>query len=149
MLRLVDTNVWFALSIDLHEHHEIAQSWWKSVEGKDSICFCRATQMSFLRLLTNRAAFSQYGISPFTNQAALGIFDDTLTDDRVVLLSREPVGFVDQWRVLASKDTSSPNLWMDAYLAAFSISGGHEFVTLDADFRQFGGLDLNLLRDSP
>ncbi len=36
---------------------------------------------------------------------------------------------------------------MDACLAAFAISGGLEFVTLDADFKTYEahGLDLQLL----
>jgi predicted nucleic acid-binding protein len=34
---------------------------------------------------------------------------------------------------------------MDAYLAAFALTGGYRMVTTDAAFKQFGGLDLRLL----
>ncbi|MGB5880800.1 MAG: hypothetical protein WBH85_12285, partial [Thermoanaerobaculia bacterium] len=33
----------------------------------------------------------------------------------------------------------------DAYLAAFALTGGYRMVTTDADFKQFSGLDLELL----
>ncbi|HEY5893043.1 MAG TPA: hypothetical protein VIT91_07410 [Chthoniobacterales bacterium] len=51
------------------------------------------------------------------------------------------------WRRLASCDTASPKVWMDAYLAAFAIAGGLRMVTLDHDFKAFveQGLDLRLL----
>jgi predicted nucleic acid-binding protein len=47
-----------------------------------------------------------------------------------------------QWRTFASRETASPKLWMDAYLAAFAITGGFQFVTTDAGFRQYPNLDL-------
>jgi predicted nucleic acid-binding protein len=34
---------------------------------------------------------------------------------------------------------------MDAYLAAFAFAGGYRMVTTDAAFKQFRGLDLELL----
>jgi predicted nucleic acid-binding protein len=34
---------------------------------------------------------------------------------------------------------------MDAYLAAFALTGGYRMVTTDAAFKQFRGLDLRLL----
>ena len=38
---------------------------------------------------------------------------------------------------------------MDAYLAAFAISGGMHLVTLDKDFRSFESMGLDLLLLSP
>ena len=64
------------------------------------------------------------------------------------------VGFRDEanglyaiWRQSAALDSASPKVWMDAYLAAFAITGGLRLVTLDRDFRNFvvQGLDLELL----
>ena len=40
----------------------------------------------------------------------------------------------------------SPNLWTDAYLAAFSRCAGLRLVTFDQGFSRFAGLDLLLLR---
>ena len=55
---------------------------------------------------------------------------------------------VARWRRLASCETASPKVWMDAYLAAFAIAGGLRLVSLDRDFRSFerDGLDFVLLQ---
>jgi uncharacterized protein len=49
------------------------------------------------------------------------------------------------WKELAVRETASPKLWMDAYLAAFALAGRYQMVTTDAGFRQFRGLDLLVL----
>lgn len=64
-----------------------------------------------------------------------------------ILSHDEPPGTVALWHRLAARDTASPKVWMDAYLAAFAIAGGLEFVTLDRDFKAYEahGLRLRLL----
>lgn len=59
----------------------------------------------------------------------------------------EPPGVLAHWRNLAALDTSSPKVWMDAYLAAFAMAAGLRLVTLDSDFKNFEsqGLKLTLL----
>jgi len=59
----------------------------------------------------------------------------------------ESPGTVALWHRLAGRDTASPKLWMDAYLAAFAMGGALRMVTLDHDFKSFvaHGLDLVLL----
>ena len=59
----------------------------------------------------------------------------------------EPPGAFAQWRTLATMDSASPKVWMDAYLAAFAMAAGLRLVTLDKDFKNFvpQGLDLVLL----
>lgn len=57
----------------------------------------------------------------------------------------EPRGSVVFWRRFASRNTASPKLWMDAYLAAFAQAGGLRLVTLDRDFRAFEPSGLNLV----
>jgi hypothetical protein len=54
-------------------------------------------------------------------------------------------GIEARWKELAVRDTASPKLWTDAYLAAFSIAAGYRMVTTDAAFSQFARLDLVLL----
>lgn len=39
-------------------------------------------------------------------------------------------------------------MWMDAYLAGFALAGGYRMVTTDGAFKQFRGLDLELLGES-
>lgn len=68
-----------------------------------------------------------------------------IADDRIVLRSDEPAGLEAHWRTYAARESASPKLWMDAYLAAFAISDGYRMVTTDTAYRQFEGLDLHLL----
>ena len=50
-----------------------------------------------------------------------------------------------QWRKLAARDTASPKLWMDAYLAAFAMASGCRMVTTDRAYAPFDGLNLLVL----
>jgi uncharacterized protein len=65
------------------------------------------------------------------------------TDDRITF-APEPDGIDPVWRGFAARSTSSPKLWMDAYLAAFALAGHHELATFDAGFRQFAGLTVRV-----
>ena len=38
-------------------------------------------------------------------------------------LARRAAGTFALWRTFATRDTASPKVWMDAYLAAFSVAG--------------------------
>jgi toxin-antitoxin system PIN domain toxin len=107
--------------------------------------FCRATQQSFLRLLTNRSVLAPYGLQPLTNREAWQVCDDLLADTRVALRNDEPAGLEQRWRDFAVREMSSPKLWMDAYLAAYASVAGFRLVTADTGFKQFPGLDLLLL----
>jgi uncharacterized protein len=145
---LCDSNVWLALALSKHVHHRAARDWLQTVEGRDSVLFCRATQQSFLRLLTNAAVLGPYGNPPLTNRLAWKAYETLLADDRIVLVTEEPAGLDVRWKQLALRDTASPKLWMDAYLAAFAMAGGYGMVTTDGAFAQFKGLKLELLGKS-
>lgn len=142
---LCDSNVWLALSISTHSHHSAAQLWFDALDGGGSVWFCRATQHSFLRLITTAAVVAPYGVTPLTNEGAWAALDAILTDDRIALDPGEPEGLDLRWREFAARSSPSPKLWMDAYLAAFARTGGYRMVTTDAAFRQFDGLDLVVL----
>jgi toxin-antitoxin system PIN domain toxin len=145
---LCDSGVWLALSIDRHTHHVAAREWMMTVVDQASVFFCRATQQSLLRLLTTATVFVEYGSPPLTNQQAWEAYDGLLADNRVEFQPQEPAGLELRWRQFAARDSSSPKLWMDAYLAAFAMAGGYQMVTTDAAFKQFEGLDLKLLGSS-
>jgi uncharacterized protein len=145
-VNLCDSNVWLALALSKHVHQPIARSWFHGVVGREAVLFCRATQQTFLRLLTNPSVLAPYGNRPLTNAEAWGAYEALLADDRIVLRADEPAGLEPRWKLLATRDAASPKLWMDAYLAAFAIAAGCRLVTTDVAFRQFGGLDLLLLR---
>lgn len=63
-----------------------------------------------------------------------------------VKLLSEPADLDEQLRNFASLGRTSPNLWTDAYLAAFSKCAGLRLVTFDQGFSRFPGLDLLILK---
>ncbi len=142
---LCDSNVWLALALSRHVHHAATREWLEGVGDPASVFFCRATQQTLLRLLTSTAVLSPYGNPPLTNRQAWAAYEAFVADDRIVLRSEEPAGLEAQWRRFARRETASPKLWMDAYLAAFALTGGYRIVTTDAAFKQFRGLDFELL----
>lgn len=145
---LCDSNVWLALALSRHAHHAAAREWFEAVPDPASLLFCRATQQTFLRLLTNSSVLRPYGNPPLTNRQAWEAYQALLADDRVAFRSEEPAGLEALWRRFAARGTASPKIWMDAHLAAFALAGGYRMVTTDAAFRQFRGLDLELLGES-
>lgn len=143
MKHLCDSNVFLALSVEQHVHHSLAATWFGALTAADTALFCRATRISFLRLLTQKIAPD---FVPLTNREAWAVLDQLMADDATGF-EAEPHGLDVIWCQLADGAFSSPKLWMDAYLAAFAITGGLRMVTLDKDFRNFEshGLDLLLL----
>jgi toxin-antitoxin system PIN domain toxin len=144
-LILCDSNVWLALAILQHPLHSTALRWFDHVTEPSTVYFCRATQQSFLRLLTNAAVLSPIGNPPLTNRQAWSVYEELLSDDRIEIEYREPPELDIHWLPYTLRDTASPKLWMDAYLAAFARAGGYRFVTTDRAFSQFAGLDLILI----
>ncbi len=144
-MKLCDSNVWLALALSKHHNHAAARDWLGAVEEPASVLFCRATQQSFLRLLTHASVLTPYGNPPLTNREAWKAYEALLEDDRIVFQIEEPPALETRWKQLAVRGTASPKLWMDAYLAAFALAGGYGMVTTDAAFKQFKGLDLELL----
>ena len=143
--QLCDVNIWLALALSGHAQHSVVRQWFDSVEGPGQALFCRSTQQSFLRLLTNSAVLAPYGNKPLTNAAAWSAYESLLADDRIEFAAQEPPGISERWKQLAAKRTASPKLWMDAYLAAFALAGQLTLVTNDRAFKQFRGLSLTLL----
>ncbi len=144
MKHLCDSNVLLALAVGQHAHHVLAKGWFDALAAADTVLFCRATRISFLRLLTQKIA-PDY--EPLTNLKAWEVIDELMTDVAIGV-EEEPYGLDPVWRRLSECGAPSPKVWMDAYLAAFAITAGLRLVTLDKDFRNFesSGLDLLLLR---
>lgn len=61
--QLCDANVWLALALSGHRQHSVARQWFESVESSGQVLFCRSTQQSFLRLLTNAAALAAFALA--------------------------------------------------------------------------------------
>ncbi len=142
---LCDSNVWLALVLSQHQHHSAAKDWLAAVNTPETVCFCRATQQSLLRLVTTEAVMQRYGNSPLTNRQAWRLYEQILSDDRIVLQAEEPSRLETRWKSLALRDTASPKVWMDTYLAGFALASGFGLVSTDRAFRAFPGLDLTLL----
>lgn len=142
---LCDANVWLALTLSGHVHHDATRTWLDTVDEPGSVAFCRPTQQALLRLLTTAAVLRPYGNEPLTNVQAWQVYDALATDDRIVLRVGEPPGVDPVWRSLTDHSASSPKLWMDAYLAAYAICAGHTLVTTDRGFTRVADLDLLLL----
>lgn len=143
-MKLPDTNVWLALALSKHSHHAAAKAWWNAQDVVDDIAFCRSTQLSSLRLLTTAALMAAYGIQPLSNRDAWSVYEAFAADDRV-RFEPEPSDVAEIWPRLATRRTSSPKLWMDAYLAAFALATGAQLVTTDTAFTQFKGLSVRVL----
>ncbi len=148
-MQLCDSNVWLALALSKHVHHAVVHDWLDTIVEPSSVLFCRATQQAFLRLLTNTAVLAPYGNPPLTNQEAWSAYEALIADDRITFREGQPARLDPRWREFALRDTASPKLWMDAYLAAFALAGRYRMVTTDTAFRQFSGLDLLLLGKQP
>lgn len=143
---LFDSNVWIAGVFTTHAFHRQARTALLEATPASPAVFCRSTQQSFLRLATTPALLKAYGADGLTNRDALVALEALLALAQVCE-REEPPGTVALWGRLAGLDTTSPKVWMDAYLAAFAISGALLLVTLDRDFKSFEahGLDLILL----
>ena len=144
-MTLVDTSVWVALIVDNHQFNAVTRAWLAEREQSATAAFCRAIQQSLLRLLTTAAVFPPHE-RPMTNAQAWAAYHALVADERVSF-AEEPAGVEAVWERLASRRRASPKLWMDAYLAAFAIAGGYQFVTTDRGFRQHEGLDLLVLTE--
>jgi len=144
--RLFDTSVWLAATFDQHPAHNAARQALRQATAAEAAVFCRATQQSFLRLLSTAALTKAYGVAALTNRDALLTLDNLQALPQVAWRDEPPAAF-GLWRSLAALDSASPKVWMDAYLAAFAIAAGLRLVTMDKDFNNFlpHGLEVVLL----
>ena len=81
------------------------------------------------------------GVQPKTALAALQVLE---ADERIVLL-HEPDGLDEALKKLAAPCATTPNLWTDAYHAAFAVVAGLQVVSFDRGFSKFRGLAFLLL----
>ena len=138
---LLDANVWLALAVEAHVHHVRARAYWEN-EAAVACAFCRVTQLAFLRHLTHRTIMGEQVLAPSTAWKKRGEF---LALQEVQCLS-EPAGLDEQLGRFCGLGRTSPNLWTDAYLAAFAKCAGLRLVTFDHAFSRFEGLELLILK---
>ena len=139
-MHLPDVNFWLALVFESHAHHLAAKTWMLTAPIQ-SCCFCRLTQMGFLRLTTNRKIFPSDAL---TMRDAWQVYDTLLSDHRIIFAD-EPNGLETQWRSMTQSRLFSPKVWNDAYLAAFAVTADFEMVTFDNGFSQYKNLRQTIL----
>ena len=130
---LPDVNVWLALTFDSHIHHPAAKSWFDSLSNNSVVWFCRLTQQGFLRVTTNAVVF---GKDTLTMPDAWQKYDTFLSDPRISF-AEEPAQIETLWRSFTQNRSFSPQVWNDAYLAAFALAAGLTIITFDRGFAQF------------
>lgn len=114
-----------ALLLENHTHRNAAQVWWEATDA--TIAFTRFTQISVLRLLTTAAAMDG---KPLSMNEAWRAYDKLFADERVGLLT-EPPEVEKSFRQNSRGRTSSPKVWADAWLLAFTHSADGMLVTFD------------------
>jgi toxin-antitoxin system PIN domain toxin len=124
---LPDENVWLALAFEVHPQHPTARDWFNRIDDDRSVCFCRSTQVSFLRLLTQPAAL---GRKALTQNEAWKAYEQFRNDNRVTFRD-EPAELDAVFRRLSARDEISPKRWGDDYLLAFAESCNLTLVTFD------------------
>ncbi len=137
---LADVNVIFPLLVSRHQHRKKALEWFDSAAVGD-VVINRLARLGALRLLCNAQVMGADVLQPKTALAALQVLE---ADERITLL-HEPDGLDELLKKLASPCATTPNLWTDAYHAAFAVMAGLQLVSFDRGFSKFRGLDFLLL----
>jgi predicted nucleic acid-binding protein len=72
-----------ALTFQSHFHHDIARAWFESLDPKDEarLCFCRITQLSFLRLITTETVMGKDEV--LSQRQAWDVYDRWFEDSRI------------------------------------------------------------------
>ena len=133
---LPDVNVWLAMTIRNHPHHDRATRYWRQ-EANSMVAFCRITALALIRLCCNGPAM---GGAPLSLAEAMKVYSDLLLLPEVAV-SSEPDGCEVAFRGYVSSQTTS-RMITDSYLAAFALSGDMRLITFDNDFARFDGLSL-------
>lgn len=139
---LLDVNVWLALAIEEHPHHETAAAYWAS-HATTARYFCRLSAMSLVRLLTHPRLMAD---RPLTLTKAWALYRNFATLPGVAMIGEQESLDVDLAALLAPR--LPPRLFTDAYFAALAHQTHLRLVTFDKDFERFEGLALLRLQSS-
>jgi hypothetical protein len=125
-LNFLDTNVWLAL---------VWETAYPFRSGAGMVYGARGRAVSFLPVHPTRSAPAAYqpgrnGQRREEHGGAWEVYDQCCTDERIAFL-QEPDSVDLTLRALAGGRHSSPNVWADAYLAAFATAAGLRLVTFD------------------
>jgi toxin-antitoxin system PIN domain toxin len=141
---LPDANVWLALFLDGHAHHTSARRW-LAAHPKETLVFCRLTQLAFLRHTTNTTIM---GPNVLTQARAWREYEVLIDRDEIIFLP-EPNGIEIRWRDYTQAKQSAHRTWTDAYLAAFARGHGLRLASFDRGMAKYEGVDVLVLDPSP
>jgi len=119
------------LTTTKHVHYGSAQRWFTTLPEDARLCFCRFTQIGFLRLLTTPAVM---GDEVLSQAAAWALYDDWLQEGGAVYLE-EPPSVEGAFRSFTQSGKAAPKDWADSYLAAFASVLDLQLVTFDQGFQ--------------
>jgi toxin-antitoxin system PIN domain toxin len=139
---LADVNVLFPLLISRHQHRQRALEWFDSV-AVGEVALPRIVRLGLLRLLSTPQIMGPDVLSPAPALTAL----QKLEDDERIALVHEPDGVDGVIGRLVAACATTPNLWTDAYLAAFAITCGLRLISFDRGFKRFDDLNFQLLSE--
>ena len=137
---LVDVNMLIPLLAGNHRHHGNALAWFRGLAVREAI-LCRQVQLSVVRLLCNPSVM---GADVISASEAWNTLQELLNDERLAFM-HEPESIDLVLPALLRYPGPSHKIVSDAYLAAFAIAASVRLTTFDSGFREFRGLDLNLL----
>ncbi len=140
---LVDVNVIFPLLLSRHQYRDKAGEWFDSTTAGD-VVLSRLARLGVLRLLCTTQVMGPDVLQP---KDAIKALETLEADERIVLL-HEPDGLDATLKRLVAARTATPNLWSDAYLAAFAILAKLQLVSFDRGYSKFSGLHFLLLASS-
>lgn len=133
---LPDVNVLFPLLVSRHAHRNKALKWFDEINAGEAT-LCRLTRLGVLRLLCTPQVMGPDVLQPKDAVEALEVLD---ADERITFL-QEPEGVDSILKLLVIKRVTTPNLWTDAYLAAFAKVAKLQLVTFDRGFSKFTDTD--------
>lgn len=137
---LPDVNVLFPLLVSRHAQRESAVEWFDST-GPTEVALCRLTRLGVLRLLCTPAVMGPDVLTPTAALDALQVLEN---DERIICVP-EPPGLDRALGICVAGCATTPNLWSDAYLAAFALTARIELVSFDRGFRKFPNLHFRQL----
>jgi hypothetical protein len=137
---LPDVNVWTAFAWAGHVHHDIAKTWFASLDHAEA-AFCRITQMGFLRLITNARVM---GYEVLSQRNAWAVYED-LSRDKRVTFTIESAEVEPLWKRYTQGLFTGTNVWTDAYLAAVAAAQGMQLVSFDRGLTRIKDLRLRIL----
>ena len=137
---LADVNVLIALLARNHEHHKLARKWFDGLAAGEA-GLCRMVQLALIRLLGNSLVMGQYAMAA---DAAWRLTGELLEDERLDFMA-EPRELESVFPTMLGYPVPTNKLVGDAYVAAFSIAARCRLATFDRGFRQFKGVELDLL----